>query len=217
MEEIWGLKTLRLRDIRQVDVANQLLLFMMLLLVVQWLVGGIALLEHPELPQPKDDRQPPSIWLTPIFKFIGRLNGVHCLHIHQGYWGAKSPKPTALMIIARGVSTQFLYDAIDSTRTRTTLPQALPMGRVQNGQGYATAELKRYPPALCAGLSAICYRLLPHIEHVPAKDDHYHEVFQRFATAYHASTEAIDGADYVSMPQKHRMNDMNKLGASNPT
>lgn len=217
MEEIWGLKTLRLRDIRQVDVANQLLLFMMLLLVVQWLVGGIALLEHPELPQPKNDRQPPSIWLTPIFKFIGSLKGVHCLHIHQGYWGAKSPKPTALMIIARGVCTQFLYDAIDSTRTRTTLPQALPMGRVQNGQGYATAELKRYPPALCAGLCAICYRLLPYIDHVPAKDDDYHEVFQRFATAYHASTEDIDGADYVFRPQKHRMNDMNKLGASNPT
>ena len=171
------------------------------MIVNQWLTGALAILEHPELPEEKNGTQPPSIWILPIFLFLKKLAGIHILHIKQGFWGARSPKPTALLMVARGVSTDFLYQVMYQACTTTTLPRALPMGRVQ--KGYATASLKRYPPGLCDALSRVFMAMLPYVDFTPAEKDEHFEIFERFHRAYLHSKEEDDGADYVPQNQKN--------------
>ena len=211
-DEIWGLRTMRIRDVCQADVANQLLLFMALLIIIQWTCNGLAILEHPELPEVKQGCQPPSIWILPIFKFLMSLQGIHVLHIYQGFWGARSPKPTALLVVARGAEERDLYTSLNRTKTRSTLPRALEMGKTDNGKSYNTAALKRYPPALCEGLSFMLYDLLHLVPSQRVDMDSFQDVFDIFARAYHQSFEQHDGQDYVPHEQKHTA----KLGASNP-
>lgn len=211
-DEIWGLRTMRIRDVCQADVANQLLLFMMLLIIIQWTCNGLAILEHPELPEVKQGCQPPSIWILPVFKFLMSLQGIHVLHISQGFWGARSPKPTALLVVARGAEEQDLYTSLNRTRTRSTLPRALEMGKTDNGKSYNTAALKRYPPALCEGVSRMLYDLMPLVHSPRTEEDSFQDVFDVFARAYHQSFEQQDGNDYVPQDHKHK----HKLGASNP-
>ena len=203
---------MRLRDVRQVDVANQLLLFMVLLMVLQWARHAVAVLEHPELPEVKCGVQPPSIWLLPVFKILMALKGIHVLHIAQGFWGARSPKPTALMVIARDVDKSNLYASLNRTRTRTTLPQALHMGKTGDGKAYNTAALKRYPPALCEGISLMLFDLTNKVSQPRADADEFSSTFDCFAHAYQQSSEKQDGQDYVPHDQKPQ----HKLGASNP-
>lgn len=57
----------------------------------------------------------------------------------------------------------------------------------------------RYPQALCAGRSNICY----YIYRIPQKhcwEDTYYKTFQKFACVHHQSKDSHDGADYVPEP-----------------
>ena len=87
-EEIWGWKTLRLRDIQQILCSNALLLFMLTIFVTQLISGGGALMEHPARPGHRQGRQPPSVWLLPIVQFLLKCQRVRMIHISQGYWQA---------------------------------------------------------------------------------------------------------------------------------
>ncbi len=204
--QIWGLRVMRIRDINQVNVANELLLFTILMVLLQWITGGIAVLEHPECPERKCDRLPPSIWLLPLMRFIVGLDGIHVLHISQGFWGAISPKPTALLTVAPGASRTALVACLDSERVAEKLPPPLHMRR--EAHGFSTAALKRYPPALCAGIAAIFNHMAQYVNYQNADEDAYEDTFHKFAHAYRNSHDTIDGADYV--PQN------TKLGATNP-
>ena len=53
---IWALTILRQRDLRQVDTANQLLLFSLMLFVTQMLAGAIAIIEQSHLSKTKTKR-----------------------------------------------------------------------------------------------------------------------------------------------------------------
>ena len=200
LHQVWGLSVMRIRDIHQVNVANELLLFTMLMVLLQWLRGGIAVLEHPECPERKCDRQPPSIWLIPLMRFITGLEGVHVLHISQGYWGAISPKPTALLTVAPTTSTSSLLKCLNSHRVSKHLPPPLQMQREEHG--YSTAALKRYPPALCAGIAAIFDYMAQFVDYQSVSEDVYEDTFHKFAHAYHTSHDTIDGADYVPHERK---------------
>ena len=148
---LWGLLQLRLRELRQVDFANRLLQFALLLLSVQLLVGNNGLLERPDLPGLRCGVQPPSIWLLPEMITLLRHARARWVHLMQGFYGAISPKPTGFLLIADPAAGDMMVQALISGRTQQHLPEALEMGRTSGG--FATNPLKRYPAGLCRAIS----------------------------------------------------------------
>ena len=199
--QVWAKSPLRIRDLRQLDVANQLLLFACLLFLIQILTRGCAILEHPQLPEKRNGQQPASIWKLGIMTFLLNLPDAYALDIKQGYWGAASPKPTRLMVTMPGVREADLYRWLNAYRTTSRLPQPIKMGRTQEGH-YRTAPLKRYPPGLCRGLSHLCQKAATVIHHEVAQVDALEEIFEALEKVYleSAHNHTQDGADYV--PQK---------------
>ena len=195
--QIWALATLRARDLLQVDTANQLLLFTLLLFVTQLTVGAISIIEHPILPRKKGTRQPPSIWLLPVVRYLKALNMVHSIDLWQGYFGSASPKPTTLLITAPNSSVEELTNWANQHRSTQTLPPPLTMGPRGDGT-FATAPLKRYPPAFCKAIGGILHRLASRLPHSAATTDNFEAVFQELKDIYEKSIDnQKDGADYA--------------------
>lgn len=70
MEEIWGMSSLAVREIRQVLVGNQLLLFSFQMMLLLCVVGGCGALEHPA---PPSEEHLASIWRTPLAILLCQL------------------------------------------------------------------------------------------------------------------------------------------------
>lgn len=141
----WTLISLLLREARQVYAANSLLMFSIAAFIIQWMLGKYAMLEHPAPPDPERFPNAPSIWNLSVLDLLTKLPGICRNHIFQGHHGAKSPKPTCLMLAHGPMLSQFARPF----RTRMDLPPALRMGKVEGGSGeYNTASLKEYPAEL---------------------------------------------------------------------
>ena len=89
-----------------------------------------------------------SIWRTPILKLLLCLPGFELIHLAQGLWGAKSPKPTSLMVLnAPGIQQDLLQWQVTKD-----VPVQTSIG-VDLAGGWSTAALKEYPPALNRALA----------------------------------------------------------------
>ena len=191
---------------------------MIRIFVAQLIAKGAAVIEHPARPAQRQGVQPPSIWILPIVEYLLTHSSVYMLQIQQGYWQAISPKPTNLLFVAPNVNgstiRQWLYDH----RTREDLPPPIPMRRLNTPEGgYSTAQLKRYPEALCLALASVARQLMPSIEQPHTEIDRVDPVYATattLRTAYRSSLmNADDGADF------HEFNEFNvadKLGAPPP-
>eukprot|EP00435_Cladocopium_sp_Y103_P028387 s2046_g7.t1 len=136
----WGLDALRLRELSQVRVGNSLMGFELEALIGLYCTGGVGMLEHPAPPQNEDSV---SIWRTPLMQIILTLPGFELIQLAQGLWGAKSPKPTSLLMLnAPGFQKE-----LRQWQVAKELPKSLSIGRDSTGQ-WSTAALKEYPPAL---------------------------------------------------------------------
>lgn len=201
LETIWAAFPVRIRDLRQLDCANQLLLFMVLLLISQAATSRTCILEHPACPDVRPDGvQPASIWILPIITYLRRCPNIHLLNVKQGYWGARSPKPTSLLVACPSTTTSTLYDLMDAHRTQDKLPAPLAMGRSSHGS-YNTAPLKRYTMAFCHGLASImeyAARIVPY-SNIP--EDDLCPTFASLREAYLKSSlmddDGRDGNDYA--------------------
>ena len=141
----WGKEALRLRELLQLSVGNSLMGFQLEAVVALYCVGGIALTEHPAPPKAESSV---SIWRTPILKLLLSLPGFELLHLAQGLWGAKSPKPTSLMVLnAPGIQQDLLQWQVTKD-----VPVQTSIG-VDLAGGWSTAALKEYPPALNRALA----------------------------------------------------------------
>ena len=85
MEAIWGLPSLAIRELLQLDTGNLLLLFTLELLVTLAIAGGIGGLEHPAAPE---DPSKVSIWRLPILAYLLTWPEFHLIELSQGLWGA---------------------------------------------------------------------------------------------------------------------------------
>ena len=205
-EEIWGWKTLRLRDIQQILCSNALLLFMLTIFVTQMIAGGGALMEHPARPGHRQGRQPPSVWLLPIVQLLLKCRQVRMIHISQGYWQALSPKPTTFLVTTpRADGRQFL-EWLNKHRVTDVLPKPIEMGHCKGI--YHTAKLKRYPGPLCAGLAEISIQAVSQISFIPCPsypNPHQGWVDPVLTTAlelrdsYQHSANIDDGAYFASV------------------
>ena len=140
LEWLWGLPSLSLREMGQVEVGNELLLFAIDLLICLARSEGVGVLEHPGEPT---DETKPSTWRLPIIQLLRQLPGFDSVDFAQGLLGAKSPKPTRFLSLNMGSLPGFLH----SHRLCPDLPRNAAIGKTVEGQ-WATTSLKEYPPAL---------------------------------------------------------------------
>ena len=109
-------------------------------------MNGVAVLEHPAPPARETSV---TIWRTSILMLLLSLPGIELVQLAQGLWGAKSPKPTALLVL----NAPNLRQILRGWQISRDLPAAVSIGL--DGQGrWSTAVLKEHPPALNAGLAA---------------------------------------------------------------
>ena len=124
--EPFGEQSLRLKEIRDVTLGNQLLFFALEVTLLQALLFRVAVLEHPA---PPDPARIPSIWFLNATHAIKQLANYTEVLIFQGLFGAVSPKPTCLGI----TSCTDPAKRLASFETTSVMPPPLKMGR--GGQG----------------------------------------------------------------------------------
>ena len=81
--DLWGLRSLSQRELKQVVFGNTLLIFVVEIMIQLAVLGGLGALEHPAEP---DEVHLPSIFKLPLVRLLKQLPRV--LH---GYLGSESP------------------------------------------------------------------------------------------------------------------------------
>ncbi len=95
-EALWGKPSLGLRELRQIDFGNTLVLFCLEAIVLLLIYGGFGLMEHPAQP---GEQHLASVWKLPIVAFLEKFADVRLVNVDQGLYGAKSRKPTTLLVL----------------------------------------------------------------------------------------------------------------------
>ena len=143
--ELWGMASLRLRELCSVLDGNVLLSFCVEAIFALTMIGRQGLLEHPAEPEEEGS---PSIWKTPIIQLLLRLPNVQRIDFAQGLFGATSRKPTTIL----AANSPDLIQILRKWHVTPDNPTSVNIGKDQSGQ-FRTAHLKEYPPALCAALA----------------------------------------------------------------
>ena len=195
IEDPWGKPACSVREMRQVFVANIFMFFCLICFLLQMRYHYFGMLEHPA-PSRRTDR--PSIWRTDIWQLIERFDCVRVL-IHQGLFGAPSPKPTCLAFTP---ARDWIYEVLQAHRSQLEMPTEISIGKDSSGV-YKTSRLKEYPGPLNRALGAIFGRwhsevLLCSDEQKPLPPDIAHLFVQLEVEA-----DAVVGPDYV--PPKSRI------------
>eukprot|EP00435_Cladocopium_sp_Y103_P006178 s5056_g2.t1 len=164
---LWGFESLALRELAQILVGNELLLFAFEAFLGLVHTQGVALLEHPAEPQKE---QSASIWKIPFMQKLVRAPNVERRRFAQGLLGAPTPKPTELLAL----NLPGIMSTLHKWRVRCYLPKNFALGKNQQGE-WRTAVLKGYPPAMCGALAdsvygALCDLPNRHVQEPPQQD-----------------------------------------------
>ena len=144
-QEPWGLVGMNQREHTQCLVGSRLLQFTIILVLDCIAAATSCLVEHPD--EAYDDASLASIWRLRVLRAMLALLPMRKLRVWQGQFGAKSPKPTALMV--HGLRT--LENRLEEQRS-FEMPATRSIGRKLDG-AFATSELKEYPPRLCLSIA----------------------------------------------------------------
>ena len=175
-DNIWGFRSLLLREALQTYIGNSLLTFILETFLYMWLNQRMAIVEHPEEPDPALHPGAPSIWQLHYMKVLKKFPGVDFVGLMQGHFGAISPKPTRLL----ACHCPDLASILQANQTCATLPKALTMKKT--GGFFATAQLKEYPTGLNRALALACHAVLqqypaeepPQQQHTPQQQHIFH-------------------------------------------
>ena len=137
--------SLALRELLAVLEGNVLLSFCLEALFALVPLQRHGLLEHPSEPA---DSAAPSLWKLPIMQLLLQFPNVQTIHLAQGLYGATSSKPTTFLVANCPDALRILR----SWQIATDNPRSATIGFDESGQ-FRTAQLKEYPPALCAALA----------------------------------------------------------------
>ena len=146
-DELWGFFSMQLRELCQVCVGNELLIFALQAFIELIITGGCGLLEHPA-PPPKPTS--PSIWKLQIVKVLQEHPDVETCRFAQGLLGAPTPKPTQLLLL----NMPCMIFALHQWRVCRELPRSSAIGLDENGS-WRTSPLKEYPPAMCGAVAEV--------------------------------------------------------------
>ena len=141
-----GFGSLRIKELRQVNVGNQLLGVAIRLFVLAWLHTVFFVLEHPSEPE---GEMSASIWKIPCVRWLLQLPGVSRHLFLQGLYGAPSAKPTHLMFAHAGEDVLAIFRRCQTT---TVVPKTMSIGQDAQGR-FLTARLKVYPPQFCRAIA----------------------------------------------------------------
>ena len=185
-----GLETLKVRELKQVLIGNRLLGVAALLAFHSWVVGIFALLEHPMLP---DNDHSPSIWRLAVVRLLCKQVDVVKVTVRQGLFGAKSSKPTDLMIVRPPRNYQQI---LDKHQTRSRVPVMHAIGLQEDGS-FHTTSLKVYPPALCSAMAELWGAHILERDCPPSFDEVTITDFEEVVNALHSQVGvSVQGPDY---------------------
>ena len=188
-EELWGLFCMQLRELCQVCIGNELLIFALQAFIELMATGGCGLLEHPA-PPPKQTS--PSIWKLPIVQALQRHPNVETCRFAQGLLGAPSPKPTQLLLL----NLPNMILALHQWRVCSELPKSSAIG-VDSSGAWRTAPLKEYPPAMCAAIAEVLSNVISSFPQCQAQEPLPSELqLWNHLCATHYGTHI--GADFVA-------------------
>ena len=145
-DDLWGFAHLRLRELQQVMVGNELLMFVLQAFLELVITGGSAIIEHPAPPSKSES---PSIWKLPVIKALQECDGVETCMFAQGLLGAPTAKPTQLLLL----NLPGVINALHRWRVCVEIPKGSAIGLDADGK-WRTTPLKEYPPAMCGALAA---------------------------------------------------------------
>ena len=151
-DELWGRLDLTKKENLQISVGNTLLTFSLLICFLQARLGLFSFLEHPEEPQQyrRGAEHAASIWRLAAIQWF-RQTGLFCeLAVEQGFYGAKSAKPTRLLL--SGIKAARAREIAQQTKN-TQRPKHISIG--SEGGRWSTSSLKEYPPQFCHMLAAL--------------------------------------------------------------
>ena len=146
-DELLGFVSMQLRELCQVCVGNELLIFALQAFIELIITGGCGLLEHPA-PPPKPTS--PSIWKLQIVKVLQEHPDVETCRFAQGLLGEPTPKPTQLLLL----NMPCMILALHQWRVCRELPRSSAIGLDENGS-WRTSPLKEYPPAMCGAVAEV--------------------------------------------------------------
>ena len=203
-----GYSVLKLKEVRQVMVGNQLLGVAVRLFLAAWLYGVYFALEHPEEPEQPSSA---SIWHLPCLVWMMGLPGVERHLFLQGLFGAPSAKPTHLLFAHPPRNTKQIFEGCQTTRR---VPKATSIGKGEDGQ-YLTSRLKVYPEKFC---QAIALSWWNHAQERPVdtvQNDAQHVQYEAFQDAIRSMHRGLDesgdgngafGPDYHPVAAQCRRN-----------
>ena len=148
-----GLDSMTIKELRQTYLGNVLLCFTMKAFLRMVKRRRFAMLEHPTESEAEDELWLASIWRLFLTKALQCHSFVSKEEVLQGWFGAKSPKPTTLLFCA-GPKLD-IKNILKGMRTVDILPKGLAMGFNRETKEFNTASLKNYPGGLCAAIKAI--------------------------------------------------------------
>ena len=147
IQHSWGLDCVTIRELEQLQVGNALLGFTLLALLEMALADGQGMVEHPA--EPEDLPHAASIWRLPLIKAIMQLPTIDLLRFSQGLMGAKSHKPTHLLLL----SLPQLLSCLHANRVRCDIPKAI--GKDQSGnccvEGVSASDVQSSSPCSFSG------------------------------------------------------------------
>eukprot|EP00435_Cladocopium_sp_Y103_P049044 s676_g14.t1 len=188
-EELWGFRSLSLKEKRQVMDGHRLLAFSLTAMPMMYFSGGAGVLEHPDEPT---DLHAASIWKLPLMHLLLSLAGFARVSLAQGLLGASSVKRTCLLTL----NLAHLPACIRDHAICSDLPRGQNIGVAEDGT-FKTAILKEYPPAFCHGLADAFCKFLPHQadgrQHIPA------ETMHRFRSMVCQNMGTAIGPDYAGV------------------
>ena len=151
LDHLWGRIALALKEVRQLDVGNLLLLFTLELLIMLAMTGGIGGLEHPA---PPTDPAKASIWRLPLMRYLLEWPEFEYIEISQGLWGAQSRKPTGLLLL----NLHQMIPALRSWQLTVDMPKGISIGLTAAGdwatggtEGVSSSPVRWSCQRICFG------------------------------------------------------------------
>lgn len=147
LDQPWGIETNTWRQQKQILVANDLLQIWLRMMVAATVTATAFIMEHPAPSRYIADA--PSVWKLAETHWLSLIPSAKRHLVYQGFFGAKSAKPTVFFVSQ--------LDHFEEVLSRWKDPQANPaqwiqlVGKDQEG-AWKTAQAKAYPPRLNAAL-----------------------------------------------------------------
>ena len=198
-DQPWGLTDVTKKEAEQLTLGNLLLGFAAHASLLQALNKGFVFLEHPEEPQLLGigPQEAPSIWRTRPIRWFLESGLFHILHTNQGWFGAASPKPTALLLSGVGSDVAQQLEAVARSHS---MPTARSIGR--EGAEWATHKLKEYPPDFNRLLGRFFDAWLQYRDEHPWRplSEEHRWVFDLYRDLGEAPVKAKPGPDFFRPP-----------------